>query len=121
MSLRRQARVPVSSMRSGTFPVAQDGPERQIAGEPTAAGEKRNPNTHLLASFYVGTVGAFAGNGRLPSADTRPCRTRASGYSSMGNPETCSHCRPLDLRIPRGGPRKPAADAPRNRLTRISD
>src|ERR1019366_4485744 len=121
MSLRMQARVPVSSMRSDIFLAGPDGPGRQSAGAPTAAGGKRNPGRHHPPSFSVGTVAVFAGSGRLPSADTRPCRTRASAHPSAANPETGSRCRPLDLQTPREGLRTPAADAPRNPLTRVSD
>src|SRR5580704_4912926 len=87
MSLRTQARVPVSSMKSGSFLAEPDGPEWQADGVPTAAAEKRNPRTYRLPPFSVGKVEAFAGSGQSPSGDTTPCRTRASAHSSAGNPE----------------------------------
>src|SRR5208337_1654804 len=111
MPLRMQARVPVSSRRTGTFLAGPDGPARPNAAAPTVAGEKRNPGKHRPVSAGAGRVVAFRGSSRSPFAGARQRHTPASGFPSEENQGNWWHCRPSGWRTPREVLRMPAAVA----------
>src|SRR5579884_1489679 len=88
MSLRTQARVPVSSMTSGIFLAVPDGQEEPSAVAPREAEVKRNPSMLRPVSADAGRVVVFHEFGRSPSVGTKQYRSLASGGPLVENRQT---------------------------------